>query len=144
MSQIPPNLPSSPPARKRLHPLVQAIAGILFAGVLILVFGGHDDSPAATTVSNDAEPATAATPADQHTMKDTYFGCLTPSEFKDAESYQFNGEKALLKGLFDSGSCEMLRKGEVVIITDVKFLDYVVVRRPNDATKLITSGDVMN
>lgn len=152
MSQTPPSVS----ARKRLHPLLQGLAGLVFAGILIGMFGDFDDHDAAGTATTTPAPTSksAATPTAavattaasgsvaKYTIKETSFGCLTPDAFKDASSYWLNEEKGLLAQMFDSGQCELLKKGEAVILVDVKFMEYAVVRRPGDATKLITFQSV--
>jgi hypothetical protein len=157
MIQTPPPAAAPPPARKRTHPLVQALAGLLAAGVLLAVFGNHDNASstaAAPTAAVTPDPevattvthATTATPgsAAKKTMKETSFGCVTPEAFHDASSYWLNQEKPLMAQMFDSGQCELLKKGETVILVDVKFMEYAVVRRPGEATKLVTFQSVFD
>ncbi|CAB3784543.1 hypothetical protein [Pararobbsia alpina] len=76
--------------------------------------------------------------ADTKTITENSFGCVSEQAFKDGESYLFNHETELLQQELNSGQCVMLHKGQQVILVDVSFLSYAVVRIPNDPTKLYT------
>lgn len=72
------------------------------------------------------------------TITENSFGCVTEEAFHDAESYLSNHEKQLFNQEFESGQCVPLNKGQQVILVDVGFLSYALVRIPNDPTKLYT------
>jgi hypothetical protein len=75
---------------------------------------------------------------DLKTVTENSFGCVSEEAFRDARSYLANRETNLLAQAIGSGQCVMLKKGQQVILVDVAFLSYAVVRIPNDPTKLYT------
>lgn len=72
------------------------------------------------------------------TVIEDSFGCVSEEAFKDAESYLSNHETNLLMQALNSGQCVPLSKGQKVVLVDVGFLSYAIVRIPDDPTKLYT------
>ena len=91
--------------------------------------------PSATTAP--AETAAQRTPG-RHLVREASFGCVSPEAFREAADYWSSHDSALFKGMFANGACEVLAKGEELVLVDVKFMDYVVVRRPGDPARLVT------
>lgn len=75
--------------------------------------------------------------AQDKTIIENTFGCITPDAYKDAWSYLTNQEKQLFGRMFATGQCDLFEKGQKVILMDYKFMDYATVRRPGSSDKFI-------
>jgi hypothetical protein len=125
----------------------EVLEGALGLAVLVAIgaaiwshFGG---SPETATAKGNATPAAQRAPG-HHTIRELTFGCTSPEAFRDAADYWGNHDSELFQGMFASGACQSLKPGEKVVLVDVKLMDYAVVRRPGDPTKLVTFTSVLD
>lgn len=126
----------------------EALEGL--AGLVVLVaigagvwsyFSDREPEPAATATATT--PSTTRQPG-HHVLREASFGCLSLEAYREAADYWINSDHDLFKGMFSSGDCAVLRKGEEVVLVDVKMMDYAVVRRPGTRDRLFTSGAALD
>ena len=127
--------------KSRGREVIEGLLGLVLlvaigAGVWNFFFGADEPNEAAAKAETRAPG--------RHLMREASFGCVSPNAFREASDYWINHDSALFKGMFANGACEVLTKGEEVILVDVKFMDYVVVRRPGDPTRLVTFISVLD
>lgn len=154
MSQIPPPLPTPAPAKKQAGPVAIVVAIGFLAMLITAGLNSQSDSAPERATATPLVPAraapvavppapapsapTVAVSSSRKAITHNTFGCVSAETFRDASSYWANDERALMAQLLDAGQCELLRRGDAVILVDVAFMRHIVVRRPGEATKLVT------